>query len=102
MACEIEGIMTQPAREVSYPHIAATPAVRGGQPVVEGTRIPVTTVIRSHQLGMDFDEILTQFPSLTPASLHATLAYYFDHKVEIDTFIREGNDPPENATVVEV
>lgn len=94
--------MTQPIEEVAYPHIVRNPAVRGGQPIVEGTRIPVAILIRSHQLGMDFDEILTQYPSLTPASLHAALAFYFDHQSEIDSLIREADKPLENATVIEV
>lgn len=94
--------MTQPAHKLSYPHITQSAAVRGGQPVVDGTRIPVATLVRSHQLGMTFDEMLTQYPSLTPASLHAALAYYFDNKAEIDTLINASDVPPADATVVEV
>ena len=96
------GAMVQAAQKTSYPHIARTPGVRGGQPIIEGTRIPVATLIRSHQLGMDFDEILTQYPNLTPASLHAALAYYFDYKAEIDALIKEAQEPPDGATVIEV
>ena len=92
--------MSESAPEFAYPHISREPGVSGGQPIVEGTRIPVATLIRSHQLGMDFDEILAQFPSLTPASLHAALAYYFDHKAEIDELIQDAQTPPKNATVI--
>jgi uncharacterized protein (DUF433 family) len=94
--------MSQPVQKTSYPHITRTLAVRGGQPIIEGTRIPVATLIRSHQLGMDFDELLTQYPGLTPASLHAALAYYFDYKMEIDALIKEAKEPPDGATLLEV
>ena len=94
--------MTQPATNTSYPHITRSPGIRGGQPVVEGSRIPVATLIRAHQLGMDFDEILAQYPRLTPASLHAALAYYFDHQAEIDALVEEANEPPASATDLQV
>jgi uncharacterized protein (DUF433 family) len=94
--------MVQSTPESAYPHVVRDPAVRGGQPVVQGTRIPVAVLVRSHQLGLDFDEILIQYPSLTPASLHAALAYYFDHKAEIDALIEQADEPPENAAVIEV
>lgn len=94
--------MIQSTTEASHPHVVRDPAIRGGQPVVEGTRIPVAAVVRSHQLGMEFDEILIQYPSLTPASLHAALAYYFDHKTEIDSLIEQADEPPGNAQVIEV
>ena len=94
--------MSATAPELSYPHIVRVEGVSGGQPIVEGTRIPVATVVRSHQLGMDFDEILAQFPSLTPASLHAALGYYFDNKAEIDGLLRDSESPPESAAVIEV
>ena len=79
--------MSTPAKAKAYPHIVVSPDVSGGQPVVEGTRIPVTTIVRAHQLGMDFDEILVQFPGLKPEQLHAALAYYLDHQEELDALL---------------
>ena len=73
--------MSEAARQESYPHITCDPEVSGGQPVVEGTRIPVTTLVRAHRLGMDFEEILVQYPGLKPEALHAALAYYLDEDV---------------------
>lgn len=91
--------MTEAAR-VSYPHIARDPQVRAGEPVVEGSRIPVATVVRAHQLGLDLDEILVQLPGLTPEGLHAALLYYFDHKNEIEAIIGRDETPLPGATVV--
>jgi hypothetical protein len=34
--------------------------------------------------GWSAEEIIRQYPYLTPAEVHAALAYYFDHREEID------------------
>ncbi|MBI4701299.1 MAG: DUF433 domain-containing protein [Deltaproteobacteria bacterium] len=92
--------MGLPARRTDYPHIAVLPDLCGGQPVVEGTRIPVATLVRAHQLGMDFDEILTQYPDLRPEQLHAAFAYYFDHQADIERLIAQAATPVPGATVI--
>ena len=83
--------------QVAYPHIVRDPSVRGGDPVVEGTRVPVAALVRAHQLGMDFDEILVQFPTMKPEGLHAALLYYLDHTEEIDAILEAANTAPEGA-----
>ncbi len=35
------------------------------------------------------DEIVASFPQLTPADVHAALAFYFDNREEIEQQIRE-------------
>jgi uncharacterized protein (DUF433 family) len=94
--------MSASARALGYPHVEVNPAVSGGQPVVEGTRIPVATLVRSHQLGMDFDEVLLQYPVINPVQLHAAFVYYFDHRAEIESLLREAEAPPEGAAVLEL
>ncbi len=83
-----------------YPHIVRSPQVRGGEPVVEGTRIPVAAVVRAHQLGLEFDEILVQLPTLRPEGLHAALLYYFDHRDEIEVILARDREAPSGATQV--
>ena len=94
--------MSAHAYVLGYPHIAVDPAVSGGQPMVQGTRIPVATLVRSLQLGMDFDEILMQYPRLSPAELHAAFAYYLDHKAEVDELLQRAELPLEGAAVLEL
>lgn len=84
-----------------YPHVVRDERIAGGQPLVEGTRIPVATVVRAHQLGMDFDEILTNHPSLTPAGLHGAFVYYFDHQDEVDRLLAEADEPPDGFEIVD-
>ena len=57
--------------------------------MVVGTRIPVATLVRAHQCGMEFDEILVQYPGLTPAQLHAAFLYYLDHSDEVEGILKE-------------
>lgn len=93
--------MSLPAEE-KYPHITVDQDILGGQPVIEGTRIPVGNIIRAHQLGMDFDEILLQYPTLEPRDLHAAFVYYFDHQQKIDALLEEEGRPIAGATEVTV
>lgn len=83
-----------------YPYVCRDPAIAGGQPVIEGARLPVTTLVRAHQLGMDFDEILVQYPGLAPAQLHAAFLYYLDHKDEIEALLKQAEVAPPEAEVI--
>lgn len=84
----------------SYPRIARDPAIARGQPIVAGTRISVAVLVRAHQLGLGFDELLVQYPSLDAADVHAAMLYYLDHREEIDALLAEAESPPEGAEVV--
>jgi uncharacterized protein (DUF433 family) len=65
-------------------HIEATLGVCGGKPRIAGRRIRVMDVVVWHeQLGLSPDEIVSRHPDLTLADIHAALAYYFDHRDEI-------------------
>jgi uncharacterized protein (DUF433 family) len=88
------------AGTLPYPHIARDPAISGGQAVVAGTRVPVGTLVRAHQCGMEFDEILVQYPGLSPAQLHAAFLYYLDHKDEVEAVLREAESAPPGAEVL--
>ena len=71
-------------------HIEITPGVAGGKPRIAGRRITVQNVAIWHErLGKSADEIATEY-DLTLADVYAALAYYFDHREEIDNSIREG------------
>lgn len=86
-------------RAVQHARIARHDAIAGGQAVVAGTRISVAVLVLAHRLGMELDELLVQYPSLTPADLHAALLYYLDHVEEIDAILCEAERPPPGATV---
>lgn len=69
-------------------HIAITPDVAGGKPRIAGHRITVQNIAIWHErLGRTADEISAEY-NLTLAEVYAALAYYFDHRAEIDEQIK--------------
>ncbi len=73
-------------------HIESTPGVRGGKPRIAGTRICVSDVVLWTEQGRSPEEIVTDFPQLSLASVYASLAYYHDHRERIDQQIRESEE----------
>lgn len=69
---------------VSYPHVTKTPGVCGGKACIDGTRIRVNNVVFLHKEGANDEKIREAYPDLTPAQIHAALAYYYDNREEID------------------
>jgi uncharacterized protein (DUF433 family) len=70
---------------VSTEHISKTPGICGGRACIAGHRIRVADIVVWHERrGYSPDEIVAMFPGLTLGAVHAALAYYFDHREEID------------------
>jgi uncharacterized protein (DUF433 family) len=71
-------------------HIVATPGICGGKPRIAGHRIRVQDIALWHErLGYSVAEIVAHYPQLTPAEVHAALAYYYDHRETIQQDIRD-------------
>lgn len=65
-------------------HIEITEGLRGGKPHIVGTRITVSDVAIWHlRLGQSLEEIAARY-DLSLAAVYASIAYYFDHKTQID------------------
>jgi uncharacterized protein (DUF433 family) len=72
----------------SYRYIICSPGVRTGNARVEGTRIGVHDVIGLLQNGETVDTLTANcFPNLTKAQVYECLAYYEDHRGEIDLLV---------------
>ncbi len=81
---------TEPRTPVSVEHIAITPGVCGGKPCIANTRIRVQDIYVWHELqGQSPDEIVSKFPQLSLADVHAALTYFWDHREEILRQMRE-------------
>lgn len=77
-------------REISesYRYIVRTPDVRGGNARLEGTRVAVHDVIVLLQNGETIDSLTaTCLPMLTRAQVYECLAYYEDHRGELDLLV---------------
>ncbi len=71
-------------------HVGVRPGFCGGEPHILGHRIKVKHVAVWHeQAGMTPAEIVATYPGLTLADVHAALAYYYDHREEIQAAIAE-------------
>lgn len=71
-------------------HIETVPGKCGGKPCIAGTRIRVWDIHVWHNLrGQSPEQIVADFPQLTLADVYAALAYYFDHRDEIEQQMKE-------------
>ncbi len=72
----------------SYRYIVRSAGVRGGNPIVQSTRIGVHDVIGLLQNGETIETVRANcFPQLTRAQIYECLAYYEDHRGEIDLLV---------------
>ncbi len=70
-------------------HIVSTPDTCGGKPRIAGSRIQVKHVVVMHERqGMTAEQIVSEYPHLTLAGIYAALAYYHDHREEVNADIR--------------
>lgn len=67
--------------------ISKTPGVCGGRACMEGTRMPVWSLVHYRFLGFTDWEILYSFPTMTPTDLKNAWGYYEANKLEIDADI---------------
>jgi uncharacterized protein (DUF433 family) len=66
----------------AYKHVVVD---ESGVPLIEGTTMKVVElVIETHAYGWSPDELQFQHPYLTLGQIHSTLAYYWDHREELD------------------
>ena len=82
-------VMASAARTV-YAHITKDPKVCGGKACLDNTRIRVMDIVELHREGKKPEEMLHVFAvPLTLAQVHAALAYYYDHREEIEASFAE-------------
>lgn len=73
-------------------HIEVTPGVCGGRPRIAGHRIRVQDIVIWTEQGQSPDQIVADFPQLSLADVYAALAFYHDHREEIDQQIRDDDE----------
>lgn len=76
------------ATTYSIDTIVSDPQVRGGQPIIKGTSIRVLDVIATHLYrGLSPEELAVNF-RLDLGQVYAVLAYYYQHKSQLDAQFR--------------
>ena len=70
-------------------HIERNANIRSGKPHLSGTRLTVADVVLMHlRLGQSLEEIAGKY-NLSLATVYAAMAYYYDHREEIDDSIED-------------
>ena len=81
---KIENVITA----TEYPHIV----LEDGCPKIEGCRMKVHQLATAHvHHGWSPHELHWQYPHLPLAAIYAGLAYYYDHRVELDAQAEESS-----------
>ena len=74
---------------VVYRYLTNLAGVCPGRTIVVDTRIGVHDVMGLILNGASVDDVLRSFPDLTRAQVYECLAYYEDHRTEIDALVAE-------------
>jgi len=77
----------------TYEYVARRTDVLGGEPIIQDTRTPVRAVVEEWRRGTPPEEIPEGMPHLTLAQVFAALAYYSDHRDEINARIERNRIP---------
>ncbi len=60
--------------------ITIDPEIRSGKPCIRGLRITVYDILEYLASGMTKEEIIADFPDLSPEDIHATFAFAADRE----------------------
>jgi uncharacterized protein (DUF433 family) len=73
--------------KTDYKHVLLWP---DGTPTVSGTRLKVKHVAAAHRYrGLGPQELVESYPSHTLGEMYSALAFYYDHKDEMDRQMEE-------------
>jgi uncharacterized protein (DUF433 family) len=74
-------------RVAHFPHIVRDPDIQGGEPTVEGTRIPVRALVVASRGPRGLAHLPAAYPALTAELIREALDFYEAHREEVDRFI---------------
>jgi uncharacterized protein (DUF433 family) len=69
--------------------IVTNPTIRGGRPCIAGTSLRVTDVVMATIFHDRLPGQIASDYSISLAQVHAALAYYYEHKNDLDADIRQ-------------
>jgi uncharacterized protein (DUF433 family) len=65
---------------------------RGGNLYVGPSRVTLDSIIVPWQMGQTPEDIQRDFPTIPLADVYGAVAYYLEHRVELDRWLREGEE----------
>lgn len=75
--------------ETGHSHIAIKKGVCGGSPTIKGTRVSVANIAGFYLMGYGPEEIQRELPHITLAQVYDAIAYFLDHRAEINQHIEK-------------
>lgn len=72
--------------------IVRVPGVVGGEPILEGTRISVRSIVLYVYDYESKEDVADGLPPLTVADVESALQFYREHRDEINIYIAENNE----------
>ncbi len=82
-----------PAEPAGHPYVESVATILDGEPIIRGTRTPVRAVAEHWKFGDMPEEIARKLPYLRLAQIFDALAYYDDHRDEIEHYIAVNRVP---------
>ena len=76
-------------QSTAYRYLVSQPGVCDGHTIIEGTRIGVHDVVGLIVNGESIEGVLRSFPQITKAQVYECLAYYEDHRTEVEALVAE-------------
>jgi uncharacterized protein (DUF433 family) len=73
----------------TFLHIVRTPGICGGEPRVDGTRVPVRCIVIEYQLTGDVAQVHSAYPGIDIPTIEEALAYYDVNREEIAHYIED-------------
>lgn len=73
--------------DVRHPYVENVADILRGEPVITGTRTPVRAIVEYWKFGVAPEEIAERLPHLRLAQIFDALAYYDDHRDQIEHYI---------------
>ncbi len=75
----------------TYPHIVRDPDILAGEPTIAGMRIAVRNIVERSRYTRTIEDLRATYDALSRAQIEEALAFYGDHRAEIDRYIAENN-----------
>ena len=76
-------------RPNTFRHIVRTPGICGGEPRVDGTRVPVRCIVIAFRQADDLLAVHRAYPGVSVSGIKEALAFYETNRGEIDHYIEE-------------
>lgn len=84
--------MSTPTAPTGISRVVRDPSIQGGEPTVRGFRTTVRSVVLAEREWGGVDGVQYAYPHLRAEDVADALAYYLEHREEIEGYITRNGD----------